>query len=103
MIEKRGRLDDQDVDRFIAAGFGKDHALEVVAIVAAPTMTNYTGRITKTPVSLGHPVRSGAAPDSIAANAAWYAAHVPFTLLKNGSSRSPANTRAERPTDHPAE
>ena len=26
MIEKRGRLDDEDVDRFLAAGFGKDHA-----------------------------------------------------------------------------
>ena len=47
MIEKRGRLDDQDVDRFIAAGFGKDHALEVIAIVAASTMTNYTGSIAK--------------------------------------------------------
>ena len=50
MIEKRGRLDDQDVDRFIAAGFGKDHTLEVVAIVAASTITNYTGSITKPPV-----------------------------------------------------
>lgn len=50
MIEKRGRLDDQDVDQFIAAGFGKDHALEVVAIVAASTITNYTGSITKTPL-----------------------------------------------------
>jgi len=50
MIEKRGRLDDQDVDRFIAAGFGKDHALEVVAIVAASTITNYTGSITKPPL-----------------------------------------------------
>ena len=50
MIEKRGRLDDQDVDRFIAAGFSKDHALEVVAIVAASTITNYTGSITKTPL-----------------------------------------------------
>ena len=48
MIEKRGRLDDRDVDRFIAAGFGKDHALEVIAIVAASTITNYTGSITKT-------------------------------------------------------
>jgi len=47
MIEKRGRLDDQEVDRFIAAGFGKDHALEVIAIVAASTITNYTGSITK--------------------------------------------------------
>lgn len=50
MIEKRGRLDDQNVDRFIAAGFGKDHALEVIAIVAASTITNYTGSITKTPL-----------------------------------------------------
>ena len=50
MIEKRGRLDDQDVDRFIAAGFGKDHLLEVIAIVAASTITNYTGSITKPPL-----------------------------------------------------
>jgi AhpD family alkylhydroperoxidase len=50
MIAKRGRLDDEDVDRFIAAGFGKDHALEVIAIVAASTITNYTGSITKTPL-----------------------------------------------------
>jgi len=50
MIEKRGRLDDQDIDRFIAAGFGKDHALEAIAIVAASTITNYTGSITKTPL-----------------------------------------------------
>jgi hypothetical protein len=38
MIEKRGRLDDQDVERFLAAGFGKDH----LAAVAASTITNYT-------------------------------------------------------------
>ena len=50
MIEKRGRLGDQDVDRFIAAGFGKDHALEVIAIVAASTITNYTGSITNIPL-----------------------------------------------------
>ena len=50
MIENRGRLDDQDIDRFIAAGFGKDHALEVIAIVAASTITNYTGSITKPPL-----------------------------------------------------
>ena len=50
MIEKRGRVDDRDIDRFIAAGFGKDHALEVIGIVAASTITNYTGSITKTPL-----------------------------------------------------
>jgi AhpD family alkylhydroperoxidase len=50
MIETRGRLDDADVDRFLAAGFGKDHALEIIAIVAASTITNYTASVTKTPV-----------------------------------------------------
>lgn len=52
MIEKRGRLDDREVERFIAAGFGKDHALEVIAIVAASTITNYTGSITKPPLEV---------------------------------------------------
>ena len=50
MIEKRGRLNDQDVGLFIAAGFGKDHALEVIAIVAGSTITNYTGSITRPPL-----------------------------------------------------
>jgi alkylhydroperoxidase family enzyme len=50
MIEKRGRLDDEDVDRFLAAGFGRDHMLEVIAAVAASTITNYSGSITKPPV-----------------------------------------------------
>jgi AhpD family alkylhydroperoxidase len=50
LIEKRGRPDDQDVDRLLAAGFGKDHTLEVIAAVAASTITNYTGSVTKTPL-----------------------------------------------------
>jgi AhpD family alkylhydroperoxidase len=50
MIEKRGCLDVGDVDRFMAAGFGKDQALEVVGIVAASTITNYTASITKIPL-----------------------------------------------------
>ena len=50
MIEKRGRLNDEDIDRFLAAGFRKDQALEVIAAVAASTITNYTGSITKPPL-----------------------------------------------------
>jgi AhpD family alkylhydroperoxidase len=50
MIEKRGRLDDADIDRFLAAGFGKDHLLEVIAAVAASTITNYTASIAKPPL-----------------------------------------------------
>jgi AhpD family alkylhydroperoxidase len=50
LIEKRGRLDDPDIAPFIAAGFGKDLVLEVIAVVAASTITNYTGSVTKTPL-----------------------------------------------------
>ena len=50
MIEKRGRLDDEDVDRFLAAGFGKDHLSRSSPAVAASTITNYTGSITKPPL-----------------------------------------------------
>ena len=50
LIEKRGRVDDQDVDAFVAAGFRKEHALEVIAVVAASIITNYTASVTKPPV-----------------------------------------------------
>src|ERR1700689_789548 len=50
LIEKRGRLDDRDVDKFAEAGFSKDLVLEVIAVVAASTITNYTGSVTKPPV-----------------------------------------------------
>jgi hypothetical protein len=50
LIEKRGHLDDEDIDRFIAAGFGKELALEVIAIVAASTITNYVGSVAGTPL-----------------------------------------------------
>lgn len=50
LIEKRGRLDDQDIARFLAAGFGKDLLLEVITIVAASTITNYTGNVTNPPL-----------------------------------------------------
>jgi alkylhydroperoxidase family enzyme len=50
LIEKRGRLDDEDMDQFIGAGFGQDHLLEVVAVVAASTITNYTASITRPPL-----------------------------------------------------
>jgi AhpD family alkylhydroperoxidase len=50
LIENRGRLDDLDVSRFLQAGFDKAHLLEVIAVVAASTITNYTGNVTKPPV-----------------------------------------------------
>jgi hypothetical protein len=59
-IEKRGRLDDRDIGQFVAAGFGKDLALEVIAIVAASTITNYTGSVTRIPLEA--PFRAHAWP-----------------------------------------
>ena len=50
LIEKRGRLDDQDSASFLEAGFSKELLLEVITIVAASTITNYTGSVTKPPL-----------------------------------------------------
>jgi AhpD family alkylhydroperoxidase len=50
LIEKRGRLDDLDMSRFLQAGFDQRHLLEVIAVVAASTITNYTGSVTRPPV-----------------------------------------------------
>jgi alkylhydroperoxidase family enzyme len=50
LIEKRGHISEKDADAFVAAGFGKDHLLEVVAIVAASTITNYTASIANPPL-----------------------------------------------------
>ncbi|HMG86201.1 MAG TPA: carboxymuconolactone decarboxylase family protein [Terracidiphilus sp.] len=50
LIEKRGHLSDQEFDSFIAAGFTKEQVLEVVAIVAASTITNYAGTIANPPL-----------------------------------------------------
>jgi AhpD family alkylhydroperoxidase len=55
LIEKRGHLDEQELDSFIAAGFTKEQVLEVIAIVAASMITNYAGTITNPP--LGDPFR----------------------------------------------
>jgi alkylhydroperoxidase family enzyme len=52
LIEKRGRIRDQDTEHFLSAGFGKDHLLEVIAVVAASTITNYTASVTKTPLEV---------------------------------------------------
>ena len=50
LIEKRGRIADKEREAFLAAGFGKDHLLEVIAAVAASTITNYTGNVTNPPL-----------------------------------------------------
>ena len=50
LIEKWGQLTDDDVTAFLEAGFEKERLLEVVAVVAASTITNYAGKITSPPL-----------------------------------------------------
>jgi alkylhydroperoxidase family enzyme len=50
LIEKRGHLSEEEVDSFTAAGFTKEQVLEVVAMVAASTITNYAGSIANPPL-----------------------------------------------------
>jgi alkylhydroperoxidase family enzyme len=82
MIEKRGHLNDEDIDRFLAAGFGKDHLLEVIAAVAASTITNYTGSITRPPL------------DAPFEEHAWVG-HTPTSAWR----RSPSGGRTKLPSE----
>jgi AhpD family alkylhydroperoxidase len=50
LIEKRGHISDQEYDAFIATGFTSEQVLEVIAIVAASTITNYAGTIANPPL-----------------------------------------------------
>jgi AhpD family alkylhydroperoxidase len=50
LIEKRGRLDDREISAFLQSGFEQAHLLEVIAVVAASAITNYTGNVTHPPV-----------------------------------------------------
>jgi len=50
LIEKRGHLSEEELDSFLAVGFTKEQVLEVIAIVAASTITNYAGTIANPPL-----------------------------------------------------
>ena len=50
VAEKRGFAGDDAVSEFIAAGFTKAQVLEVVTIIAAKVISNYTNHLTHTPL-----------------------------------------------------
>jgi alkylhydroperoxidase family enzyme len=47
LIETRGHVAESDRSRFFDAGFSGEQLLEVIAVVAASTITNYTGSIAR--------------------------------------------------------
>ena len=50
LIDKRGHLDADDADEFLAAGFERAQLLEVVMGVAVSALANYTGNIADPPL-----------------------------------------------------
>jgi len=50
LIEKRGHLDEAAMQEFMAAGFDESRLLEVVTVIAASTITNYTANIANPPL-----------------------------------------------------
>jgi AhpD family alkylhydroperoxidase len=50
LIEGRGHVSPQQLDSFLSAGFEKEQALEVIAVSAASTITNYAGTLTQPPL-----------------------------------------------------
>jgi alkylhydroperoxidase family enzyme len=50
LIETRGHVDDHDLEVVIDAGYRREQVLEVLAVTAASTITNYVGVITSPPL-----------------------------------------------------
>jgi alkylhydroperoxidase family enzyme len=50
LIEKRGHLSEEEFRAFLDAGFTREQVMEVIAIVAASTITNYAGTIANPPL-----------------------------------------------------
>jgi len=50
LILQRGKLVEADAEMFLAAGFDATRLLEVVAVIAASTITNYTASIAQPPL-----------------------------------------------------
>lgn len=50
---KRGEITPRDLQKFLDAGYRREHALDVIACIAAKVLTNYTNSLAKTPVDEG--------------------------------------------------
>lgn len=50
LIEKRGWVDDDDIQTFLDAGYNTTHMLDILVGVAQKTLSNFTNHIAKTPL-----------------------------------------------------
>lgn len=54
VLANLGRVDDADLEKFFAAGYGPNAAVEVVANIAINVFTNYVNNIARTTVDFPH-------------------------------------------------
>ncbi len=64
LVEKRGWASDEDVQAFLAAGFTRAQALEVVLGVAFKTLSNYANHLVDTPVDAAFAPRAWSADEA---------------------------------------
>ena len=50
MARERGVISDQQIDKFFAAGYGKQQLLEIIVGLSQKVMSNYTNHLADTPV-----------------------------------------------------
>lgn len=62
MLAKRGRPSREDVDAFLAAGFGERQVMEIVLAIAVKTISNYTNHLFATPLDTPFERRAWSAP-----------------------------------------
>ena len=50
IVEKRGWVDETEIEGFLAAGFTRQQVLEIVTVVAHKVISNYSNHLIETPV-----------------------------------------------------
>lgn len=52
VVRERGKAGEAAIKQFLATGYHNQHALEVIQIIAATTLSNYTNRLADTPLDI---------------------------------------------------
>jgi len=50
MVRERGVISDEQIEKFFAAGYGKQQLLEIIVGLSQKVMSNYTNHLANTPV-----------------------------------------------------
>lgn len=62
MVYSRGRPDQADVDRFLAAAYAEAHILQIILAIGVKTLSNYTNHVCRTPLDAAFAGREWSRP-----------------------------------------